>query len=172
MFDVTLGYLFCRVTINVDALNVESFKITRSGGTWWKGVCALRCRQKRETKYCNKRKSDCLMKFCRRVFLSTRSSKDDSIFVELASSSLSLSLPPLQYFLAAPRAERKRGRVVCSEFNLWALLFTSSHLQKKMGFYLMDSSYRERSTRNMSLLRNSKLELEEDWWGTGGWFQV
>lgn len=59
------------------------------------------------------------MKFCRRVFLSTRSSKDDSIFVELASSSSSLSLPPLQYFLAAPRAERKR------ESSLFRIQFMS-----------------------------------------------
>lgn len=59
------------------------------------------------------------MKFCRRVFLSTRSSKDDSIFVELASSSSSLSLPPFQCFLAALRAERER------ESSLFRIQFMS-----------------------------------------------
>lgn len=61
------------------------------------------------------------MKFCRRVFLSTRSSKDDSIFVELASSSSSSSssLPPFQCFLAASRAERKR------ESSLFRIQFMS-----------------------------------------------
>lgn len=144
-YDRTRGYaseyLF-HGTINVDAfVRAQPFEITRNGGGAPRKKLraeahTIRVEKRDEISHDNKRKSDCLMKFCRRVTVacsyrlvrqrSSSSYLSSSVVVAVVCRALSDDSScrerERENERQRIRREWERERAVCSEFNLWAFL--------------------------------------------------